>query len=157
MEAGGEARPHDFGALFRSDGPGLWRTIYAFTGGRRDLADDVTAEAFARGIAHTDTIRDPLPWLYRTAFRLAQDELRRERRRPGDVDVAAADPPEVAGLMTALRQLSPNQRAALVLRYEADLPVDEVARRMGVAQPTVRVHIHRGRARLRQLLGTDDD
>ena len=59
--------------------------------------------------------------------------------------------------MRALRQLSPNQRAAIVLRYEADLPVDDVARRMGIAAPTVRVHLHRGRTRLRELLGSEED
>jgi RNA polymerase sigma-70 factor (ECF subfamily) len=151
---------HDFAQLFRDDGPGLWRTIYAFTGGRRDIAEDVTAEAFARGLAYADTIRDPLPWLYRTAFRLAQEELRRERRRRAPEPWDQQDPPEVAGLMQALRELSPKQRAAIVLRYEADLPVAEVARRMGIAQPTVRVHVHRGRAHLRELLGdneVDDD
>jgi RNA polymerase sigma-70 factor (ECF subfamily) len=58
--------------------------------------------------------------------------------------------------MRALRKLSPNQRAAVVLRFEADLPVDEVARRMGIASPTVRVHLHRGRARLRELLGAEE-
>jgi RNA polymerase sigma-70 factor (ECF subfamily) len=151
-----EARAHDFAEIFRSDGPGLWRTIYAFTGGRRDVADDVTAEAFARGIAHTGTIRDPLPWLYRTAFRLAQDEIRRERSRPAAERPVLQDPPEVVGVMRALRELSPNQRAAIVLRYEADLPVAEVARRMGIAQPTVRVHVHRGRARLRELLRDEE-
>jgi RNA polymerase sigma-70 factor (ECF subfamily) len=147
---------HDFERVFREDGPGLWRTIYAFTGGRRDIAEDVTAEAFARAIAHSRTIREPLPWLYRTAFRLAQDEMRKERHRPSPEPDGVSDPPEVAGLMDALRQLSPNQRAAIVLRYEADLPADEVARRMGIAQPTLRVHLHRGRKRLRALLGTEE-
>ena len=32
------------------------------------------------------------------------------------------DLPDVSGLMGALRQLSPQQRAAIVLHYEADLP-----------------------------------
>ncbi len=54
--------------------------------------------------------------------------------------------------MHALRQLSPQQRAAIVLRFEEGLSVEEVARRMGIAAPTVRVHIHRGRKRLRELL-----
>lgn len=153
----GERGPaHDFARLFREDGPGLWRTIFAFTGGRRDLTEDVTAEAFARGLAYADTIRDPLPWLYRTAFRLAQDELRKERRRRAPEPWEQQDPPEVAGLMQALRELSLNQRAAIVLRYEADLPTAEVARRMGIAQPTVRVHLYRGRARLRELLGDEE-
>jgi RNA polymerase sigma-70 factor (ECF subfamily) len=155
VEGDGSAS-HDFAQLFREDGPGLWRTIYAFTGGRRDVAEDVTAEAFARGLAYSDTIRDPLPWLYRTAFRLAQDELRKERRSHTQGTGGQQDPPEVAGLMEALRKLSPNQRAAIVMRFEADLPVSEVAKRMGIAQPTVRVHLHRARARLRELLGDEE-
>ncbi len=58
--------------------------------------------------------------------------------------------------MRALRALSPKQRAAVILRYEADLATDEVAKRMGVSAATVRVHIHRGRAKLRALLGTEE-
>jgi DNA-directed RNA polymerase specialized sigma24 family protein len=37
-----------------------------------------------------------------------------------------------------------------------DLDVAEVAHRMGVAEPTVRVHLYRGRKRLRELLGTEE-
>ena len=105
------------------------------------------AEAFARAIAHE---RDPraVPWLYRTAFRLEQDELKKERRRRASESGrwARRTTPELVGLLEALQQ-SPNQRAAIVLRFEADLAVSEVASRMGITQPTVRVHIHRGRNR----------
>jgi RNA polymerase sigma-70 factor (ECF subfamily) len=59
-------------------------------------------------------------------------------------------------LIDALRQLSPNQRAAIVLRNVLDLDVSEVARRMGTAPPTVRVHVHRARKRLRELLGDEE-
>jgi DNA-directed RNA polymerase specialized sigma24 family protein len=75
---------HDFDRLFREEGPGVWRTIYAFTGGRRDVAEEAVAEAFARAIAYAPGIRDPLRWIYRVAFRVAREELRRERgRSPG--------------------------------------------------------------------------
>src|SRR2546423_13390322 len=97
---------HDFELLFRRDGQGVWRTIYAFTGGRRDVAEEAVAEAFARAIAHAGGIRDPLPWIYRTAFRLAAEELRRERRRTTEAREASVDPPEIGELMRALRQLS---------------------------------------------------
>jgi RNA polymerase sigma-70 factor (ECF subfamily) len=147
---------HDFGRLFVEDGPGVWRTIYAFTGGRRQIAEDAVAEAFARAIAHERTIGQPLAWIYRTAFRLAKEELRRENRaRPEAVPTSDA-PGYVGEIMKALRTLSPKQRAAIVLRYEADLPIAEIADRMGVAEATVRVHLHRGRRRLRELLGSQE-
>ena len=147
---------HDFDALFRDAGSGVFRTLYAYTGGRRDVAEEAMAEAFARALARSNTIRDPVAWIYRTAFRIANDELRAERRRgPAPTD-SEAPPPELSGLMEALRQLSPNQRAAIVMRHVLDLDVHEVGRRMGIAAPTVRVHLHRGRKRLRELLGDEE-
>jgi RNA polymerase sigma-70 factor, ECF subfamily len=147
---------HDFERVYREHGPGLFRAIYAYTGGRRDMADEVVAESFARAIAHDADVREPVPYLYRTAFRLAAKELRVERRRPAPEPDVPQEAPDIAGLMAALRQLSPNQRAAIVLRYEADLSVEDVARRMGIAAVTVRVHIHRGRLKLRDLLGAEE-
>jgi RNA polymerase sigma-70 factor (ECF subfamily) len=136
----------------------MFRAVYAFTGGRRQVAEEAVAEAFARALEHEHGIRDPIPWMYRTAFRIAAAELRRERNEdsePPERD-APAEPAGLGELMEALRELLPNQRAAVVLRYEADLPVAEIARRMGMSAPTVRVHLHRGRKRLRELLGADE-
>ena len=147
---------HDFDALFREAGAGVFRTLYAYTGGRRDVAEEAMAEAFARALARSGSIQDPIAWIYRTAFRLANDELRAERRRSARAADAEAPPPELTGLIDALRKLSPNQRAAIALRHVLDLDVAEVGHRMGIAQPTVRVHLHRGRKRLRDLLGSEE-
>lgn len=148
-------RAHDFEGLFRDDGPGLWRALYVYSGGRGDVADEAVAEAFARAIAYRRGIRDPLAWIYRTAFRIAAEEMRRHEGRSA-VPAPTVEPPEVGELLDALRRLSPNQRAAIVLRFEEGLSVEEVARRMGILAPTVRVHVHRGRKRLRELLGAED-
>jgi RNA polymerase sigma-70 factor (ECF subfamily) len=147
----------DYEQVFREAGPGLWRTIYAFAAGRRAVADDAVAEAFARALEQVGQIRDPVPWLYRTAFRLAAEDLRRERRElePG-LDQTAVPGSGLEALVPALRQLSPAQRAAVVLFYEADLPVQEVARRMGTTVGAVKVHLFRGRRRLRELLGVQE-
>jgi RNA polymerase sigma-70 factor (ECF subfamily) len=59
-------------------------------------------------------------------------------------------------LVPALRQLSRAQRAAVVLHYEADLSVQEVARRMGTSVGAVKVHLFRGRRRLRELLRDEE-
>jgi len=143
--------------VFRDVAPGLWRTIYAFAAGRRAVADDAVAEAFARALEHAGQIRDPVPWLYRTAFRLATEDLRRERREPQpEADQAPAPAAGLGALVPALRQLSRAQRAAVVLHYEADLPVRDVARRMGTSVGAVKVHLFRGRRRLRELLGAEE-
>lgn len=143
--------------VFRDAAPGLWRTIYAFAAGRRAVADDAVAEAFARALEQAGQIRDPVPWLYRTAFRLATEDLRRERREPEPgPDQAPAPAAGLGALVPALRQLSPAQRAAVVLHYEADLSVREVAQRMGTSVGAVKVHLFRGRRRLRELLGAEE-
>jgi RNA polymerase sigma-70 factor, ECF subfamily len=147
---------HDFDALFRKEGDRVYRTLFAYTGGRADIAQEATAEAFARAVAQGDRLRYPVAWIYRVAFNVAIDELRRERRRVSQSDGEVA-PPELTGLIEALRKLSPNQRAAIVLHHVLDLDVAEVAERMGIATPTVRVHLYRARSRLRELLGSEED
>ncbi len=147
--------------VFRDAAPGLWRAVYGFAAGRRAVADDAVAEAFARALEHAGQVRDPVPWLYRTAFRIAAEDLRRGRReRELEPDLepkpAAGPAAGLAALVSALLQLSPAERAAVVLHYEADLPVREVARRMGTSAGAVRVHLFRGRRRLRELLGDDE-
>jgi RNA polymerase sigma-70 factor, ECF subfamily len=146
----------DLDELFRAEGDGVFRTLVAFTGGRVDIAEEATAEAFARAIAQREPLRDPLAWIYRVAFRIAIDEVRRETRNTTTSDEAAHVPPELLGVMDALRELSPNQRAAIVLRHVAGLDTDEVAKRMGIARPTVRVHLFRARKRLADLLGIEE-
>ncbi len=150
------AAERDYVALYRTTGLALWRAVYAYSGGRRDVADDAVAEAFARAIQHDGAIRRPESWLYRTAFRIAAAELRRTRSLVELQDRAHDEPPDVTELLDALRLLSANQRAAVFLFYQADLPVREVARLMGTSVAAVKVHLHRGRGRLRELLGTEE-
>ena len=140
--------------LFRDEARSLWRALVAFAGGRREVAEDAMAEAFARALRFAEGIRDPRAYVYATAFRLAAQDLRRERRnhaRPVPLDVE--QPPESDEVMAALSSLSTNQRAAVVLHYYVDLPVREVSRVLGITPATVKVHLFRARRRLRALLG----
>jgi RNA polymerase sigma-70 factor, ECF subfamily len=149
----------DYTALYREIGPQLWRAVLAYAGGRREVADDAVGEAFARAIERDRSIGRPFPWLYRTAFRIAAAELRREGTATDTADVHL-DAPASGDLFRAMRRLSPSQRAAVFLHYQADLPVREVARLMGTSSAAVKVHLHRGRNRLREILGpeeVDDD
>jgi RNA polymerase sigma-70 factor, ECF subfamily len=151
--------PDEFDEIWRSDGPMLWRAVYAYAGGRRDVADDAVAEAFARAMARADHIRDPLAYLFRVAFRVAGAELARRSKEVQAVpEVSLPDPTQngLPDLLGALRRLTPAQRAAVYLHYQADLPVRDVAHVMGSTSAAVKVHLMRGRRRLAELLGTED-
>jgi RNA polymerase sigma-70 factor (ECF subfamily) len=56
----------------------------------------------------------------------------------------------------AVLGLPERQRAAIVLRYYADLPVAEVAQIMRIAEGTVRALTHQGTEKLRLLLQPDE-
>jgi len=145
---------------FRTYAAELWRALFVYTGGRAEIADEATAEAFTRAIPQLGSIRHLRPWLYRVAFRVARTELDREQHEFAEQADQAPDPPDVDELhhlLDALTALPPKQRAAIVLHYRVDLPVREVAAILGVSTPTAKVHLHRGRNRLRQLLGEDND
>ena len=149
----------DLERLYREAAPKLFRAIYGFTGGRRHLAEDAVAEAFARAFEHAGEIRAPLPWIYRTAFRIATRELRSEKRRPPLAPDAlpGVDPSDVHDVLQSLRSLSTNQRAAVLLHDLEGFSGPEIGRLLGMTAATVRVHLFRGRRRLRDLLGTEED
>lgn len=147
----------DLAGLYREEGERLWRAVFAFARDR-EVASDAVAEAFAQCIRGGDRIREPRAWVWRAAFRIAAGELK-ERGRGVPLSTRTsyemAEPP--GRLLAALGSLSAHQRAALILRHYVGYETREIARTMGVAPTTVRVHMSRGRRRLRALLEEDDD
>ncbi|MDP9222366.1 MAG: sigma-70 family RNA polymerase sigma factor [Actinomycetota bacterium] len=144
------------GHLYAEEGERLWRAVFAFAGDR-EVASDAVAEAFAQCLRRGGAVRDPRRWVWRAAFRIAAGELKergRWARWPTDAVVYDADPP--GGLFPALRSLPPMQRATLVLRHYAGYDAGEIAQALGIGRATVRVHLSRGRRRLRTLLEEDD-
>ena len=147
----------DLGELYRAESARLWRAVFAYSQDRA-LTDDAVAEAFAQCLRRGDAVRDPRAWVWSAAFRLAAGSLM-DRRMTGPLEDAAVTDPvpeDPTRLLAALRALPANQRAALVLRFYAGYGTDEIARMLGIGRATVRVHISRGRKRLRQLLPEED-
>jgi RNA polymerase sigma-70 factor (ECF subfamily) len=140
--------------VYREQGDRLYYAVLGYTGDR-EVAREAVAEAFARAINSMDSIRTPVPWVWRVAFRVARDELRRRGRQVPlrDSVVSAPEPPD---LMEALAQLSDRQRASIVLHYYAGYSLDEIAEILGTRKGTIGTHLHRGRARLEQLLEVRD-
>lgn len=148
---GGDAR--DLGDLYERDGPRLWRAVFAYAQDG-SVTDDAVAEAFAQCLRRGGEVRSPRAWVWTTAFRLAAAELQERRRHLplSDAGIEPRDLGEADRLLAALRRLPRNQRAALVLRFYAGYGTDEIARMLGSSRATVRVHLSRGRRRLRTLM-----
>jgi RNA polymerase sigma-70 factor, ECF subfamily len=146
------------GEVFASEGPRLWRAVFAYSQDRA-LTDDAVAEAFAQCLRRGDAVTDQRAWVWTAAFRIAAGELRARRRTGPMPDAAVHDAidDEPGRLLKAIGELSVNQRAAVLLRGYAGYPSDEVAAMLGISRATVRVHLARGRRRLRELLREEDD
>lgn len=151
-----DARP-DIEGLYRSDGDRLWRAVYAFAGDA-EIASDAVAEAYAQLLRRGASVRNPAAWVWRTAFRVSRGALK--SRRQGEA-VAQSDRSQLDSyidqdLLDAIGRLPEGQRAAVILFYYADLPVREIADRLGSNSLAVRANLSRGRRRLRDLLGDRD-
>jgi RNA polymerase sigma-70 factor (sigma-E family) len=147
--AGPEIAAAVVGALYETSALGLIRMAYVMLG---DLpsAEDVVQEAFYGLYRRWDRLADPSGATYyvRTSvLNGCRSVLRRRvvRRRPlADPAHAVSAETVVLGgeeredVIRALRRLPDRQREVLVLRFYAELPVEQIARVMGIRPGTVR-------------------
>ena len=147
----------DVEALYRADGDRLWRALVGFSG-NPEIARDAVAEAYAQVLRRGAAVRDPRAWVWRAAFRIAAGELKRRAATTDRIpDIGYLHEQVDSDLIDALAKLPGRQRAVVVLFYYADASIRDIAQRIGITQLAVRVHLSRGRSRLKQLLGDRDD
>jgi RNA polymerase sigma-70 factor (sigma-E family) len=126
------------------------------------LAEDLVAEAFAKAWVSWREVRDhpaPRAWVVRTALNTGVSWWRRRRREvtltgrePGPVQPGSGAPPLGldASLLGAVRRLPAREREVIVLRIVLDLDTETTAKHLGIATGTVRAHLSRAIAALRQ-------
>jgi len=146
--------------------------------GRREYAEDLAQETWIRvlqrGSQYNGRQRFDL-WLFAIARNLAIDHLRKERKAvqaaslPDDRDEillvsssgpspfeAAARSEDAIRLAGQLQILSPLYREALLLRFQEDLSLAEMALVLGAPTTTVTSRIYRGLAALRSAFEEGD-
>jgi DNA-directed RNA polymerase specialized sigma24 family protein len=151
----------EFADFFEASWDPCLRAVVAVVGSPQ-LAEDQVAEAFARAFASWRKVgRHPAPraWVVRTALNTGASWWhRRSRELPlADHDVTApGDPGDgvSAAMLAALRRLPARQREVIALRVFLDLDIETIARQLDIAPATVRVHLSRAVAALRQLVPT---
>ncbi len=150
--------------------------------GDADSAADATQDAFVKAFQRIDQYRGGSfkAWLLRIVTNTCYDALRARKRRPTsslepeeDDDDPDYDPrlvdhaerpesyvirQELAGaIQAAIQQLPADQRATLVLADIEGLDYQEIADAMGTALGTVKSRLSRARAKLRDLLLSQEE
>jgi RNA polymerase sigma-70 factor (ECF subfamily) len=136
--------------------------------GRPAVAEELAQDAFVSAYRHWDQVGgydDPGAWVRRVVVNLATSALRRRsrevralarlasRREPEQARVAGVDDE----FWKAVRALPRRQALCVALRYLEDRTTDEIAVILGIAAPTVRVHLHSARAALASRFGEQLD
>jgi RNA polymerase sigma-70 factor (sigma-E family) len=152
-----------FDEFLSTEMTGLARFAGALTGDHY-LAEDVLSDALLiastrwRRIARMD---HPVAYVRRIVISTYLSERRKSRRRrtqatadPDLLDRMNNDDPQIAvasrdGIERMLAHLTPQQRAAVVLRYVLDHTDDDIAAILSCSTSTVRSHLSHARAALR--------
>ncbi|MEO8468249.1 MAG: sigma-70 family RNA polymerase sigma factor [Chloroflexota bacterium] len=152
-------RPEVLGDLLERYGRDIQGVAYLILRDRA-AAEDVVVETLLTAMERGDALRDPdalRPWLLRIATNQALSVRRRESRlvHLRVVPDAAVHDPDTAdrlALLSVIDSLPPRMRAAVVLRYYADLSVRDVSEALGTSQNTVKTQLREALERLRRGL-----
>lgn len=132
-------------------------------------AEDLTQETFLRAhrnLASLDDATRLVPWLYRIATNVCHDRFRKASYRAEaeicedleQTDVAprldkVMEQKEMSScVQNYLAELSDSYRAVILLHDAEGLTNPEIAAMLGVSLPTVKIRLHRARAKLREAL-----
>jgi RNA polymerase sigma-70 factor (ECF subfamily) len=166
---GGDALDDLFREIHTAFRPKILRYLARLVG-EHDV-EDLAQEAFVkvrRGLARFRADPSLSTWIYRIATNAAVDRMRRsstrrsaERRLLGRIeaaaDAASLDQHLIRKDMYAcfgrfVNKLPVNYRAAVILSDVEEFPDEEIARILGLSVRTVKIRLHRGRAKLLQAL-----
>lgn len=152
-----------FGALVRTHQRSVYGLALRMLSDRHaaeDLAQEVFLQLY-RNLAAVSSEAHLGFWLRRVTLHRAIDRLRRtprfESAAPEELEAAAgegaeADPLLERRLRGLVRELPPAARAVVLLRYQEDLDPAEIARTLKMPVNTVKSHLKRSLAQLRERL-----
>ena len=177
MEAAQEIASDDFAEVVANHRQQIFRFLLASTRDV-DLAETLTQDCFLKAHRNWPSFRgesSALTWLMRIAINLQKDHWRNRRlqfwrtTRTNAVDVDEASDwlpsqetsPEqqvlarerVKDVWRAVSELSGRQKAIFLLRFVEEMEIVDIAESTGLSEGTVKAHLSRATAKVRERLG----
>ncbi len=144
----------------------IFNLAYRMTGNRTE-AEDMAQDAFLRAYRGLASFKPGNPfgaWLYRIAVNVCLSQRRQnnpavepiDENEAADTTAAVDDVVErrqvQATVQQAILSLPPMYRAVVILYHLEDRSYEDIATMLDLPINTVRTHLHRGRAMLRERL-----
>jgi len=143
----------------------VYNLAYRMTANVED-ADDLTQETFIRAYQYLwryDPRKKFFTWLYTVAFNLINNHLRKNKKEklseelsPSSLTDNTPSPEEKMmedqEISSCLLQLEDELRALLIMKYQQELSLEEIAAITGKSLSAVKMRIYRGLERLRELI-----
>jgi len=145
---------HDIVEHFQGSVFGMGLKLLGTVDDAKDYSQDVFVHAYEKRHKF-DPGRPFEPWFYKVALNLGRERLRKRREIPGS-DIMPVEMFEETGesvmiekekqefVRQALLQLKPVYRECLVLRFESDLQLQEIAQTLGISLGAVKTRLRRG-------------
>jgi RNA polymerase sigma-70 factor, ECF subfamily len=137
-------------------------------------AEDITQAAFVKAYEALDTYSEQYAfstWLFTIGYRLCLNHLRKRKQYAGEVDLGRIDahepdvPRTIANteearrlrelIWAAVDELKAPQRSSVLLFYREGKSCEEIGRVLDMPTVTVKSHLHRARAKLRDALAAE--
>lgn len=122
-------------------------------------AEDAVGQAILQAWQSAGRLRDKSavrPWLVKIAVNCAYAQRRKQGNvvylEDVDLEPAAPEPAQTAGLWEAVCALPPERRAVVTLFYYEDMTVEEIAGVLHVPPGTVKSRLSRARKQLKDML-----
>jgi RNA polymerase sigma-70 factor, ECF subfamily len=139
---------------------GAFQVMLASVTGSVDSSRDVVREAFAQALRDQNRFRGDgslEAWVWRIAFRIAIGSKGSRELSVDEVpEVAFVDDDADPTLAAAVRELPPQRRIAIFLRYFADLSYAEIGETLGIAEGTVAATLSQAHQQLAAELSANE-
>jgi len=152
--------PLYYESLYRKYAPKVFNYFWYRTGHDRDLSEDLMQETFLRAFKHLSKFRQRsysyLTYLLSIAHNLLVDHYRKPKAVP--IEDAGEVPFEITqdierksdaeALWHAIQTLPAPSRDILLMHYQRNMPIKDIARVMGTSENAVKLSLSRTRRRL---------